>query len=468
MAASKLVVCVLFVLAPLANGWSIAPRRSELIFGGCRTSRSARVAAVPPSMSPPNAADVSSPERTAAPAWWKTAVAGSVTAAMALLLLTPTGARAENELADIAGGKLDPSFVDKECFVDNCSLQSKACLENADCLKGMTCTAKCMGDDACITGCFAKFGTSEMNSLLKCSIEDHECIKIAVLPPGPDALDAITPPRGTLVKNFEPSSLEGQWYKVMGWNSNYDCFDCQQNTFSRPEGATLTARKGAPEAMLLDVDFSMPRQRREGPPTLYRQTVQEDIVFDAASPLRHAHTEGHMFGLTFWENWSVIGENTKAEPEFKFVYYNGRTRQNTYEGAFVYARTPALPPDAMASVNRLAREAGMDPNKFCSIRNACFLDGGAAGAQKAPTYMGIYAAEAATVSEDDALALLAAPRAPPAAGASGGAVSALDGPWAKMKTALGEVQDFVEDPHASADWMFQQQEKVNWGAAKLR
>jgi hypothetical protein len=76
--------------------------------------------------------------------------------------------------------------------------------------------------------------------------------------------------------------------------------------------------------------------------------------------------------LEFWENWYVIGENDPGQPDFKFVYYNGKTRQNNYEGAFVYSRLRALEPESMKKVYSLAKEAGMNPNQFCSIRNGCF------------------------------------------------------------------------------------------------
>ena len=77
----------------------------------------------------------------------------------------------------------------------------------------------------------------------------------------------------------------------------------------------------------------------------------------------------------FWENWYIIGENDKdTSEEFKFVYYNGKTRQNTYEGAFVYSRTKDLSPESMKKVYQIAQEAGMDPSQFCRIRNGCFPD----------------------------------------------------------------------------------------------
>jgi VDE lipocalin domain len=91
----------------------------------------------------------------------------------------------------------------------------------------------------------------------------------------------------------------------------------------------------------------------------------------------HSHTLLSHLALCFtefWENWYIIGENDKDEQEFKFVYYNGKTRQNTYEGAFVYSRTKDLSPQSLKKVYRIAQEAGMDPNQFCRIRNGCFAD----------------------------------------------------------------------------------------------
>ena len=79
-----------------------------------------------------------------------------------------------------------------------------------------------------------------------------------------------------------------------------------------------------------------------------------------------------MFLLEFWENWYVLGENDPDMPEFKFVYYNGKTRQNTYEGAFVYSRSHTLEPESMKKVYSIAKEAGMNPDNFCKIRNGCF------------------------------------------------------------------------------------------------
>jgi len=208
-------------------------------------------------------------------------------------------------------------------------------------------------------------------------------------------------------------SMEGKWYKVVGFNPNYDCYSCQRNTFSAEDDHSVL-RNPTLNSLQVDVEFSMPRMLPDGsppPPSNVREQInrgedglmygsqtigfndystRETMVFDKPgddlvnlvlgkgnhekSYARTAHSEGEMFGLKFWENWYVIGENDPDQPEFKFIYYNGKTRQNTYEGAFIYSRTKELDETSMKKVYSIAKNAGMDPDNFCKIRNGCFKD----------------------------------------------------------------------------------------------
>jgi hypothetical protein len=341
------------------------------------------------------------------------------TAALSAALFFGAGsAVAEDELAAKYGGKgFDSSLVDQQCLVDKCSLQAKACLaDDPSCRKGLTCTAKCMGDNACITGCMARYGDSNLDNLLKCTIEDNNCIKVAILDGGSDKFGEEPLPPAPTVPSFQLASMEGAWYKVAGFNPNYDCYACQRNTFSSPEGGNMLGL--GKDRLQVDVEFSMPRMLPDGsppPPENKRETIKsregdgflvgsksigfndyathETMIFDGAKDTksaltnlvlgkgsdeksfsRTAHSEGEMFGLKFWENWYIIGENDADQPDFKFVYYNGKTRQNTYEGAFVYSRTKDLGPEAMKKVYKIAADAGMNPDQFCKIQNGCFQD----------------------------------------------------------------------------------------------
>jgi hypothetical protein len=209
----------------------------------------------------------------------------------ALLVTTPLSnvsvAHAEDELYAKYGNKgLDTSLVDKDCLVNQCALQAKACLQDdPSCRKGLTCTAKCLGDNACITGCFAKYGTPALDTLLKCTIEDNDCIKIALLDGGPDILGNEPRSIAPTVQNFNMASLEGTWYKVVGYNPNYDCYACQRNTFSSPQRSSNSDETTPPPAvpvggllghafskltssstadqLQVNVEFSMPRMNDE-------------------------------------------------------------------------------------------------------------------------------------------------------------------------------------------------------------
>eukprot|EP00522_Entomoneis_paludosa_P001664 CAMPEP_0172473082 /NCGR_PEP_ID=MMETSP1065-20121228/68674_1 /TAXON_ID=265537 /ORGANISM="Amphiprora paludosa, Strain CCMP125" /LENGTH=516 /DNA_ID=CAMNT_0013231251 /DNA_START=172 /DNA_END=1722 /DNA_ORIENTATION=+ len=327
---------------------------------------------------------------------------------------------AENELSDKYGGAgLDTSLVDQNCLIDKCTLQAKACLaDDPSCRKGLTCTAKCLGDNSCITGCMARYGNQHLDNFLKCTIEDNECIKIAILEGGADVYGQEPRAPAPTLANFDPKSLQGQWYKVAGYNPNYDCYACQRNSFAVP--TSVGTNNKDVDRLQMEVEFSMPHLLPDGsppPPTNQREVIsfvsneltsasdftgaqsiglnayhtRETMVFDHAPAdatnlvwdkgtkegmtyARTAHSEGEMFGLKFWENWYILGENDPGTPEFKFIFYNGKTRQNTYEGAFVYSRTKDLNPESMQKVYQIAKDAGMNPDQFCRIRNGCFQD----------------------------------------------------------------------------------------------
>ena len=260
------------------------------------------------------------------------------------LLLSPFSnvANAEDELAAKYGGKgFDSSLVDQTCLVDKCSLQAKACLaDDPDCRKGLTCTAKCMGDNSCITGCFARYGDANLDNLLKCTIEDHECIKVAILDGGEDKYGEEPRSIAPTIKNFDLTSMEGSWYKVVGFNPNYDCYACQKNSFQTMITPTLFGSKQDTDKLQVDVEFSMPKMLPDGSPpppknekekifmandgllvgsqsiALNDYATHETMVFDTPSQAskiakillgkgdnkqsysRTAHSEGEMFGLS--------------------------------------------------------------------------------------------------------------------------------------------------------------------------
>jgi hypothetical protein len=135
--------------------------------------------------------------------------------------------------------------------------------------------------------------------------------------------------------------------------------------------------------------FRIPRPTNPG---YTQEKIVEDLkVASADNSIANLQSKGQMFGLTFWENWYILGETAPSneppigglqralaytpldyENSMKLVYYTGHTLQGSYKGAFVYARTPTLTPAGMDIAKNLIKRSGLNPTDFCLIHNQCF------------------------------------------------------------------------------------------------
>jgi len=252
----------------------------------------------------------------------------------------------------------------------------------------------------CSTGCFAKFGSRNLDSMLSCSVEKHDCVKV----PGKESpvgwsQDQLSDLPHRPLSSFDAGSLEGNWYKVMGLDSRYDCFDCQTNSFEKLDSSSLRMK----------ALFRIPRPTSPG---YLQNTIEEEmqvvetgepneaVVVEAVSSsgnnspplIPHLRSRGEMFGLTFWENWYILGESNRLpstsglvastgsssegileSQDLKLVYYTGHTLQGSYKGAFLYSRSKSLTSAVFAEAADIIKRAGLDPTSFCIIRNQCFL-----------------------------------------------------------------------------------------------
>lgn len=192
----------------------------------------------------------------------------------------------------------------------------------------------------CSTGCFAKFGSERLDNLLYCSVEKNDCVHV----PGKENLgwsaDTLSDLPQRPIGNFDIKSLKGTWYKIMGLDSRYDCFDCQRNSFEVKNDKTLK----------MEALFRIPRPTSPG----YLQSrIVEELHADInpSNSLPGMHSTGQMFGLSFWENWYILGESPansfpeslgisgalaskESHEELKLVYYTGHTLQGSYKGSY--------------------------------------------------------------------------------------------------------------------------------------
>ncbi|KAG7352844.1 VDE lipocalin diadinoxanthin de-epoxidase domain containing protein [Nitzschia inconspicua] len=317
----------------------------------------------------------------------------SATAAFALSLAVSTATLCGGNLPALAADKYD-GFADyaKEnqmqqsdvgCFINKCKEQTIALFSNPRGIKGTTCLGQCKGEQACSTRCFAQYGSEDLDNWLSCAIEENECVKV------PKDIDNSAEDIGftTTVKEFDPKSLVGKWYKTDGLNPNYDLFDCQTNTFEATED----------DASELDMGITLRvRRPEEAGGGYWENNLMEHMVVDAVKNpssdpgARTMHTKGKMYGLQFEENWYVLGESDgkKDIPPFKLVAFKGHTLQGNYEGSFVYAKEPRLPEAAIPTVREAAAKAGLNWDDYQRIDNTCpagnALNDAAAGTGTSP------------------------------------------------------------------------------------
>ena len=97
-------------------------------------------------------------------------------------------------------------------------------------------------------------------------------------------------------QGLHAADLEGKWYKVLGYNPKYDTYPCQINTFSARADGGLDN----------DILFRVPKPGGGG--GAWQNNFVESMA-DSRGPQGAASmtVEGKMFGLTFHEQWYVIG-----------------------------------------------------------------------------------------------------------------------------------------------------------------
>ena len=143
------------------------------------------------------------------------------------------------------------------------------------------------------------------------------------------------------------------------------------------------------------------------------------------------------------------------------MYYNGKTRQNTYDGAFVYSRTKELDMASMKKVYKIASDAGMNPDQFCKIRNGCFKDEVEENSVSSPTkpFRGILAStkisEILGVEPVAAEGVLSSTRSATDKLRNTGSITSERKWW-------NEVGDYLENPHRHFEAMDSLRDVMIW------
>jgi hypothetical protein len=72
-----------------------------------------------------------------------------------------------------------------------------------------------------------RYSNDKLNNLLKGTIEDHECTKVAILEGGIEVFGQELRASDSTVTAFDPKSLQSSWFGKVAHNPNYDCYACR-------------------------------------------------------------------------------------------------------------------------------------------------------------------------------------------------------------------------------------------------
>lgn len=366
-----------------------------------------------------------------------------------ILLFNNNIAFADDELAKYAA-EGNAVGVDGQCFINKCSIETAKCVNDRTCVKGLSCLSRCKGGSMCSTGCFAKYGSDRLDNLLYCSVEKNDCVQV----PGKENIGWVVDKLDELptkpLQDFDLKTLDGTWYKIMGLDSRYDCFDCQRNVFKYDI-------QDNSKSLDMEAIFRIPRPSFPG----YLQSVIKEELIDATDSPPKSYvalkSQGRMFGLTFWENWYVLSDTTSIStpkqlfgipsafasntlPEMKLIYYTGHTLQGSYKGAFVYSRSPIIDETALSTATEIIKYAKLNPLDFCMIKNGCFNK--EYQTSKITKTDGFTKKEEADVSKDAPFWYLGQRF------------------FQVTNNIAQELADWFEDPALVSDWLVNQQEHV--------
>lgn len=244
-------------------------------------------------------------------------------------------------------------YTQMTCVLEHCALQLAECEANTICRVWSNCCRNCnVSDTACQIRCGDLYeptnsSSDKITEFSICTISEHHCIARV-------NATCQKPYIGSLVKSFDIKvDLIGKWYITRGFNTLFDCFDCQVHNFS------YDSRPSVSKPLIGDLKWNVKKNLSCTENCEYfsrevLQTFSQDV-----------HLPGHLMNynnsiaeMHYSDDWYILYASNKAV----LVYYCGCNDASCgYGGAVLYSRTPQLPQEEEIGL-KIAVETANIPN----------------------------------------------------------------------------------------------------------
>ncbi|KAG5186543.1 violaxanthin de-epoxidase chloroplast precursor [Tribonema minus] len=237
------------------------------------------------------------------------------------------------------------------CVLNNCKKELGACLLNPKCIANLACIQTCAGkadETACQIKCGDYFENETVAKFNACAVSRKRCV-----PQKQDDNSYPVPPQEALVKSFDTSIFQGQWYISAGLNPIFDIFDCQVHYFVNPSPGQI---------------YGKLKWRIKEPDGEFftRDTVQR-FIQDKDNPALLLNHDNEY--LHYQDDWYILD----AVPDSHvLVYYRGQNDAWTgYGGAVLYTRDASYDRALVPRLEAACKKANIKWSDFQATDNSC-------------------------------------------------------------------------------------------------
>jgi FtsP/CotA-like multicopper oxidase with cupredoxin domain len=280
-----------------------------------------------------------------------------------------------HRMAKLACPKWLGGVCNAVCIATGCGSELVSCMTDSACRNSLTSVNRCMKTgnasspyfpDDCLTPDNVK-----RDNFLLCAIEKHRCMSPGKSPTYPACRDSEAPSPLEGDASFKWSHLPGKWFKVHSWRLGepVECMPCQSVRLLG-EGDDPTV---VPGTVTFDSYWNSPDVRGKW----WNMSATAQLgprTWNASAPPAKMFNTGVMFGLTFWENYTVVSDKSQEDVDpYLLFYVCGGTMNGNYTTAFALAKTPYLGDVGRASLAKDVASMGMKwTPDFCTVDNSCF------------------------------------------------------------------------------------------------
>lgn len=241
------------------------------------------------------------------------------------------------------------------CVLSSCKKELAQCLLNPKCLANLICIQTCTGkpnETTCQIKCGDLFENDVVGKFNACAVSQKKCV-----PQKQDDGTYPIPPPESLVKEFDTSIFNGQWYISAGLNPIFDIFDCQVHFFAEPSPGQVYGK------------LNWRIQEPDGE-FFTRNTVQKFVQQKDNPALLLNHDNEY---LHYQDDWYILDA---VNDSHILVYYRGRNDAWVgYGGAVLYTRSPTVPQSIVPRITEKLAAANVKWDDFQLVDNSCKAEG---------------------------------------------------------------------------------------------